>query len=779
MLAPLRRVPVFVAAVAALVIGAGAQQAATETWKSSEHGFALARPSTGWAFHEGASDGGFKLVVVPEGTAGTTGVAVTVKATEAAAVSELLEKALAFVDGREGYSDVERIVGEAAGREAPGLRVHITQGGQTYVFEAWYLLTEGRMVQLECWAPKADFDERRGTFESILASFRLVAPDADALRKRRLRELADRCGSEVDWATDWKEAERRARHERKPVLVFVWAYRQFDLSNTGLTGTFMQPEILDLVADRYVPLRWDVGQEAPFVPQQGYGLSGSTFGRALLVVSADGDVLQQTSTVHPAWALRFLRESLAGLPEPKGGVDAREPRGLVEVRRQVRAGASAEARAQVDAILARDDPGPDAPEALFWRGALDAAAADWEAAGRSWDVLIDQHADERWAWQAAAVLTSTVVELGYPVVLTWPTDAELDVLRSVPYEPAQPSHTERVGAEALAWLLRHQQENGAWAGTRDFAALDDRPNPFVDATAAIAGLALLDRADDEEPRAAAARALDYVLGSIDRARADEDVILYMDYTVWSRSWMLWFLGDCLDAGVGDAARIADAAAWLVDSLGSKQRRNGGWSYYHSSSADGSASAGEQSISFVTAGVTHALLRAEDAGVPVPAAVRDAALDVLEAMRNADGTFDYMLHVGGTATGGGNVPGAAGRSPVCELALHRGGRSDAKRVAGAVEQFLEHGDELSRELGKALMHAGAGGQGCHYLLFDYAFAALATNELPARARRKARTRVLELILEARSEEGSFQDTPINGWSYGTAMALLALGRSTAP
>ena len=80
--------------------------------------------------------------------------------------------------------------------------------------------------------------------------------------------------------------------------------------------------------------------------------------------------------------------------------------------------------------------------------------------------------------------------------------------------------------------------------------------------------------------------------------------------------------------------------------------------------------------------------------------------------------------------------------------------------------------FAKQLGKVIMHAGSHGQGCHYLMFDYMLGALASRELPEKERQAARGWLLELVLDARCKGGGFSDTPLNGWDYGTAMALLA-------
>ena len=104
---------------------------------------------------------------------------------------------------------------------------------------------------------------------------------------------------------------------------------------------------------------------------------------------------------------------------------------------------------------------------------------------------------------------------------------------------------------------------------------------------------------------------------------------------------------------------------------------------------------------------------------------------------------------------------------------QGGRSDPGRLAGALSRFREHAASLMRERGKVLMHCGPEGQGCHYILFDLWTASLATRELPENERAPCRTLLLESLMQLRSEEGGFRDTPILGWNTGTALALLAL------
>jgi hypothetical protein len=136
-------------------------------------------------------------------------------------------------------------------------------------------------------------------------------------------------------------------------------------------------------------------------------------------------------------------------------------------------------------------------------------------------------------------------------------------------------------------------------------------------------------------------------------------------------------------------------------------------------------------------------------------------------------FAYMLWSYQERAPAEDPAGAAGRGPLCELALLRAGRSGEDRLRAALARFFEHSATLAKEAGKALMHCGAAGQGCHYVLYDYATAARAIAALPAAERRPQRARLLALLDATRRADGAFFDTPILGPACGTALALLAL------
>jgi len=363
--------------------------------------------------------------------------------------------------------------------------------------------------------------------------------------------------------------------------------------------------------------------------------------------------------------------------------------------------------------------------------------------------------------------------------VTWnPRFVEPALLRTLRDPVAQPLAADRVRDARLgasAFLLREQRADGSWSSPSEIRPYEtERPDPFVDAYTALAGEALLGNPESDGVRAAAERALGFLQRSIVRSKGTSDTAGFMDYEVWSCAMMLRFVARCSETRVGERDELRRAAKWLVGELRRKLRPGGGWSYYLTTDVESASPRDQQSISFVVGAVTLALLRAEETKLTDAKELVDGALGCLERMRGEDGVFAYML--GAEARAPRKSPteaGDAGRGPGCELALLRGKRSDPERLERALALFREHSASLMRERGKVLMHCGPEAQGCHYILFDLWTAALAVAQLPAKERAPYRTVLVDALMQLRSSEGGFRDTPILGWDCGTALALLAL------
>jgi hypothetical protein len=384
------------------------------------------------------------------------------------------------------------------------------------------------------------------------------------------------------------------------------------------------------------------------------------------------------------------------------------------------------------------------------------------------------------------MLGSTGFPYGIGEPLAWP-EAAVEVATRRP-EPGPLPASEARDAErgAVAWLVQNQRPDGSWTSPTEGSGRHAGPNDFTEAITALAARALWRRG---EPGAApgvadaVGRARDFLLARLAARRGPPEGPAFMDYGVWRDACVVGLLAELSrsDAASGPAPGAASGPALrpalgeVVLSLLDRRRPTWGWSYFVTvdlgATADSTAS-----ISFVTAAATLALLDAKAAGAEVPADALSGALACLESLRRPDGTFGYMT--GDPPLRGTGTPGAAGRGPLCSLALLEAGREDLGALRRRLDLFLEHRESLLRERGKALMHTGPDGQGSHYLLYDLATAAAAVARLPEADRARYRAPLLADLLRLRSADGSFLDSPLLGRDFGAAAALLAL-RALAP
>lgn len=658
-----------------------------------------------------------------------------------------------------------------------------------------------------------------------------IAATAATDEREAWKAAAARCGEELRWASDWESAAERARAEGKPVLAVAWMYELFQITDGSRSGFGMDADVIALVNARFVPLALHKDTAVPFAAHESYGLSPTALGAALLVVAPDGQVLADSATLQPQAACEFLRAFLAQHPqypgeeEPAGlGREARAERHLArgelaeaalllgqvsspraqhlaahlasqqrdaeralaqlaaakdgadeelaaELERdglflRLALGREAEARALAE-DLARSRPEHESGAAArFALGLLDQATGEPARARERWRALVAERPASRWAWQAAVCLLAEPAELELGLRLAAPSSGLLDHVAPVPFERMDAARSRK---DALHWLRTRQTAAG---GFPDATELEGNPrwrNDISLAIDALAGRALLAAGDPK-----AAERVELALRA-ERARAETwQGREAMAYGSWADALGLELVVELLAAGRGDADALRAEGAALAEDLVGRQRQNGGWSYFYSTSMAEDAVTLEQSISFVTATAVRALLHARAAGIELDEDALEQGLACLTAMRDADGVFVYMLwSFQKRADKEPQLAGAAGRGPLCELALLEAGRSDEGRLKTALERFFEHLPALAAERGKALMHCGVEAQGCHFVLYDYATAAQAIAALPESERAPWRARLRERVLDCRRTDGAFLDAPVLGPTPGTALALLAL------
>ncbi len=613
----------------------------------------------------------------------------------------------------------------------------------------------------------------------------------------RMSALAARCGSEIAWTTTWPEAQQRAREQQRPILALVRAYQGLTLVDTTMLAPFMEESIVELVRDRFVALRFRIGDAAPFNASELYGIGPLAFGTTLLVLDADGCVHGDTYTLEATTLHDFLRAQLpeaqrppawprgeAGLAtlEREAATAVGERKSALAIRRAellVRLGRGAEALPLLDSV-AEDDA--RFPAALYFRGVVESADRDPTKARATWSRLIDGHESSRWAWLAAALLPLGYLEVAKGGAEPWPAAeiaATVATRRRAPLPAGRAAEAER---DALRFLLDAQRPGGSWIFAGEvMSSVDPRDSPLVAAITSVATRALIPAASEPgaDPRIETAiqRALAFLKEVAARPPSPSPVL---DYHVWARAALLRCLAAAVDGGFADPDEWHDELAATTSLLLATQRKGGGFSYYQGPDPTKPDPRLEISFSFVTAYVVLALREAQAIGVDVDDEALARAVDCLARCREMNGTYSYALsHMDEGAGRDPKPSGAAGRGPECAWTLAQCGRATDGDVAKALDHFLACRKAFAQEQGKTLMHCGLEGEGSHYLLFDYAFAAQAAAALPAEERARYRGPLLDLVLAARTDAGSFVDNPVIGDHAGTALALEALRALRAP
>ncbi len=827
----------------------------------AEVGFSIGKPDASWAVRTSPDSGPINtLAMGPADQEGRVQVSVQISAAGFSGMEKLRQERdglLTQIGGTPGIHDGRTLEMQIGGLTAPGLQVEQDALGDTFLVRQAYLVAQGLHYKFQFHAPKGVYSDYEPLFEQVRESFAIVPLAREALRDSRLRELSARCGSEVEQLGDWGAASKRATERGQLIVVAVQALSGFQIADAISRGPFMDQDIIRLLEQRFVVLRWQRGMGAPFESHDVFGMSASTFGVGLLVVTPEGDVVRQmfllspeavydglidTLLDHPDLAaptppadvprqgrIEFLLHSgqlaaaeaeLASFGSSEGlireawlngelqrlyhnGAAALEAldRALnVEETRTPRApamrhelqgdravllalvGRAAEAESAFDELLALSDgvAANTRARALKWKGALRYQAKDKAGAKAHWDPLLDQFPDSRWAWSVADALTDPSWGLEAFPNLAW-VEPDHRRLAELP-TPASgaPVSLDQMVTTAADYLLATQADGGCWTPPSAYGDTEARADEFEIAATVLAGRGLLRLHDRPAAQAAAGRALKWVLNQRElRQEQGELPVAFMDYRVWSRSYCVFFLAECIEAEFGDQVSVREELDRCVRELLERQQPNGGWSYYLSGAVGGEAL--PQSIGFTTATVVLALERAGQVGGVVEEDELERGLLCLEALRSPEGTFAYFLNGRDVATGqlsGTSPEGSAARGPACSLALLRAGREDVTALVPRLELYVKHLPGFGAQRRKALMHAGAHTQGSHYLLYDYSTAAEALLEagpagLDAVFAQSVRAEVLRELRACRNADGSYVDNPLIGTDIGTGLALNGL------
>jgi hypothetical protein len=571
--------------------------------------------------------------------------------------------------------------------------------------------------------------------------------------------LAARAGSAVEWRASLAEALAESARTKKPVFWYVPSVvgspmdRKPEIDRYLMAGPFSVPALVALLNEHCVPVR----EPASRASQRQHRLRPHDFIEpGFLVLDDDGRELtrsHEVTTLHPRWWLLRLCDALGlALPEEDRPAALRAAAADVGQRRY------AEAAAGLRAFLATGDAGPHEMAARLLLGCALLRSGRQKAARDLWGQAAAAHPDHPLAWKMAAELEGHGPFVhGFEVLRDVPDEVLRGAVESSRAKPGSYGR-EALAARSLEFLIDVQDEDGGYRdSTYDFGGTDSLPNVHV-AVAAIVGCALLEHRGSapEEVAPAVAATLERVVRHCfeeDHTNPDD-----RDEILWAHAYRLRFASRWCALRPAEAERMAPHCRRLIGALAGLQAETGAW--FH-----------EYVNPFATAITLAALRDAEEQGFAVPPEVVERGVRSLLRCRAESGAFTYGQVESGPARA--QVPSAACRMPVCELALARLARADAGALQRAVAAGLEHHESLAK-VRKYDDHADRHGHGGFFFWFDMLGRTEAIAQLePGEARRDAARRQLALVLEVPELDGCFVDSHELGRAYGTAMALLCL------
>ncbi len=427
--------------------------------------------------------------------------------------------------------------------------------------------------------------------------------------------------------------------------------------------------------------------------------------------------------------LAAARAVLDGLASPEASL----VRALVELR----GGEWARARQALGKAV--DAPEPDVrEEARFWDAWCLERLGEFAAARKQWTELAGESLFGRRA--AACVLDGPRLSFGLSV-REWPRTSEL------------PEATELGGPfdaqETVTALLEMQRADGSFGSHMG----PDGLGPTDPAITALAADALRTwqpkvAATLRKPvEAARSRALSFLARWSQAPPPGSDA--------FNNAYALMTL-----AAEGER----EAAGRLIARIAGSQLPDGNWTVYGP----------QRPASFNTALSCLALLRAKQARLEIDKKVLQRGIDALEHMRQEGGLFPYSTAQGHEWM---TTPhGSIARDPLCEHVLLLAGKGSKEKLAAALERYCAHAHELRLPTKRLYDYFNSRGHGGYYFFFAHENAVEAATAF-AGAKDGKRTLAVarEAVLAAREGDGTFVDAFLLGRAYGTAMALLILGR----
>ncbi len=291
---------------------------------------------------------------------------------------------------------------------------------------------------------------------------------------------------------------------------------------------------------------------------------------------------------------------------------------------------------------------------------------------------------------------------------------------------------------------------------------------------AICAMALIDTAGNDKDlgsKAAIERAQDFILEALEHPLMSTDFEKGYDTRGWGHAYALAFLLKRHGPRTGETNdAIEKKIVELIAILQQTQLlERGGWNYSRPKGNESSPA------TFMTAPTLQILFEARRLGFPVDDETILKALKSLEDARLDSGAFQYGTNPERkSGKGFEDVPGATGRSPVCETTLLLAGRGSVERVRSSLDAFFEHWRWLEQRRRQTGTHVAPYMIAPYYFFYAHRFAAQAIEFLPEAERAGYRAKLYSLLWHVREEDGGWNDRVFpRSENFGTAMTLCAL------
>lgn len=606
----------------------------------------------------------------------------------------------------------------------------------------------------------------------VCGVFLLLEPIEAQNSSRKIRrapgEIAARAGMAVPWRVDLDTALAESKKTGKPVFWYVPSVsrspmdRKPEIDRYMMGGPFSWPSTIELLQDHFVPVKQVAGRDSLSKQLE---LSRNKFIEpGYVVLDGDGKSLlkvDQLTTFQPEWfeapLRRVVQQPLERFPSSQVMLDEWQ---------KYRRGDGSES-AVFD------------PEAEFFVSMTDAVKAEYiwlqgvklfrsgqrQKAVLAWQYMVDSLPKQPLAWKAALE-----VEGHGPFVHGF-EDYGVIPAEAMSLDPVDGSRAaeglyneQDLWRRSVAFLSSAADDDGVYRdSTYDFGGTDGLPNVHAAVTCLVgeALLAAMTRVGKGElvlPEAQVSRVESLLLMMRKNAASDDWLALSdRDEIIWARAYALRFLQAWQMHRSQDGKVLEEGLRRGVAALIALQPETGAW--FH-----------EYGNPFAIATALQALHGARSRGLDVPQKNIDRGLKALSFNRTAEGAFSYS-HTRPGRKPRARIEAAAGRMPLCELALYLFGASDQEKLHSAVAAGQRH-HHLLAAIRKYDDHADRLGYGGFFFWFDMLGRAEAIAELKDHTQRKSFAAAQHKLLMALPEfDGCFVDSHELGRCYGTAMALL--------